>query len=963
MGEYIVNHSNYTIKKRHKSLPDSTIYERDFMSTTNLGGWDSGVLPNENGNFKFVYRTDLNHKRKRKYGDYLVPENGEAWVEGNLPKTFASAVTSETKIVLKPNFNSLLDFAYYGSCTELIKSSIKHIIETFPGELYITNSEYKNGNKTYYLVENPFEIDILTKVYPFTNENQLRYFCASSNKYIVYNQDGKIYSCIDKWEPVKYEGRCISDDWDEFGHAVLFDKSPRGKCVIYKFFLGGRPVYMCDNPKYCGYHIRLIEDEIEKYFNRLEDAERLLLNRDTEPIYTALLDNPHETEHGIDTYKKAFSWPVSHEWNLDIASTSYNNYINSLLNLCEFYDENYTNNIWRMLTHDSIKNMDIDFASPLHPNNDKEDYTAGSGRIEGLMWTFGRQFDELKKAIDNIKSSGNVSYDGNNNVPDYFLSDNLELQGWEVSSSVGTLEQDVYSPSLFIGQKKKYNASDANICFLRNLKLASKDILSRKGTRAGVEAILGLFGLVSYDYAKNQYPYLPPELQEKDNSGNTISWDELTDGQKQKRYDYTLSEYVNVATPKPILNSTMDDGTLWIEHYNMQKGNYPTESGSDGISTVLGLPVKVVELINGENTKMKYIIPWFSNLERYDGDMYFQMYGGWGKMYKKTIANGREIVSDENFTVYDETQSYLNIVNTVEELIRYPYVQLSDGDIFYVYDMTGYDNDSGATNYFILVNKDNSNIIGETGWKNISQYDIDTFTTDGVKVLYLESIIDEHKGNNPHIGKGKYDNGETYLDYFRTLFKDAIEKKNFREESDAFDCSTGELIQDIKDFGFTLEKQEDNVKCWYFIDNYSTNEILHLQEKMKDAVDMANYNDYKIPCGYEEIEKEPVTVGSESTGMFYKTALIPKNYEISGYTNDEAAANSIINVKNLKIEFSGTESMEPDFKNYLYKTIMPYLKQMIPSTTILEVKTVTDDINFACIKTPKIIGFANIDKE
>ena len=31
---------------------------------------------------------------------------------------------------------------------------------------------------------------------------------------------------------------------------------------------------------------------------------------------------------------------------------------------------------------------------------------------------------------------------------------------------------------------------------------------------------------------------------------------------------------------------------------------------------------------------------------------------------------------------------------------------------------------------------------------------------NGYKVIYLESIIETNKGNNPHIGHGYYDNGE-----------------------------------------------------------------------------------------------------------------------------------------------------------------------------------------------------------
>ena len=43
---------------------------------------------------------------------------------------------------------------------------------------------------------------------------------------------------------------------------------------------------------------------------------------------------------------------------------------------------------------------------------------------------------------------------------------------------------------------------------------------------------------------------------------------------------------------------------------------------------------------------------------------------------------------------------------------------------------------------------------------------------NGKKVLYLEEINTNFKGNNPHTGKGKYDFGLSYLLKYKQLFKD-----------------------------------------------------------------------------------------------------------------------------------------------------------------------------------------------
>jgi p-aminobenzoyl-glutamate transporter AbgT len=55
-------------------------------------------------------------------------------------------------------------------------------------------------------------------------------------------------------------------------------------------------------------------------------------------------------------------------------------------------------------------------------------------------------------------------------------------------------------------------------------------------------------------------------------------------------------------------------------------------------------------------------------------------------------------------------------------------------------------------------------------------------------------------------------------------------------------------------------------------------------------------------------------------------------------SNDEAAANSIINVKNLKITFANKYANFEGFRTYLYGVIVPYVTQLIPSTTILNIE-------------------------
>ena len=151
-SEYKITHSNYVLRKRHQSVSGGTVYERDFMTTTNLGQWDSGSIPYGESNFRFVYRPTSNSKK--------APTNLQ-WENWTLEKVNGYEKTSEDEVKLKPNYSSLLDFAYYGSCTELVKSTISKIIRSFPPTLIVGEEHIING-VSYNIVENPFEMDLFT---------------------------------------------------------------------------------------------------------------------------------------------------------------------------------------------------------------------------------------------------------------------------------------------------------------------------------------------------------------------------------------------------------------------------------------------------------------------------------------------------------------------------------------------------------------------------------------------------------------------------------------------------------------------------------------------------------------------------------------------------------------------------------------------------------------------------------
>lgn len=997
-NNYKINRSNYTIRTKHQRLNNGYIYERDYMTTSSPGSWAGDVFSYGENNFKMVRRIPSNGMRKHQYGEWLKGGCGDSAEEGSeywsLNCLGDVTGTTENRIVIKPNYGNISDFAYYGSLTELLKTTVNHIVQNFPAELYVTDNyvEYWDdryeqtkhigdnfsddiveavgvidkliaktpsgpmlddlnecreivsgitSDGTLVRISNPFEIDITTKSLNTLKKegvNLMRYFCESARHYYITNKNSNSsFACPCDWRVLYKTRGCYNG---QLTSIILLSSTFRGNgennvFLVFEYYYNNYS-YLVTYPAYSGYSVRPLDgvdgkdNYFQKFFDGLDDFGNLLLDRGTDPLYTCTIDYPHETEKGLMTYKKSFTWPLAAGgYNLDIDSTVYNEYVNSLISLAEFYDNGYTNNLWNRMTHDSIKNMDQTFTRP-NSTDGHEDYVLGTSRIEGLIQSYGRLFDDIKRAIDNIRYSNNITYNEYNNLPDYFLSDTLGLSGWEVYNSTVNL-----APATANINSKVWDASMANVQFMRNLKLNSKAIFSRKGTKRGLEMVLGLFGLRSYDFARSQYDGLPPTLKY---SGNTF--DSIDRSTQTQMYEYRIDEYVAVASGG---TSCPSGDTLSVENYNKLKYNYEYEGDS-----LQGLPCIMVQ-----TPTIKYIVPWFTNVKELDGNPYFQMYGGWGKMQSKLIKDDIKIYPTEKQGIYDETLKYMGVVKTVANLLDVPIGRLHDGDVYYVYDLSDFEGQYGSaytenvSHFFYLGNREHCDVFGvdtvtgENGWINVSNSEIESRSGDAaMRVLYLDSLIDDVKGNNQHIGYGKYDDGDEYLDYFRHLFKYSVDNSKFSD--DAYTCSDGDLPSGITDVGFNIELQKDNVKCWYFTDDYHNDGI----NIISDGVAVSD----TIP-----------NVGRNNSDTFYKSELNTYDFENSGTRggNLESASYSVINIKKVKIFFEGDYTKGDVFKKYFYASINPYLKQVMPSTTIYELSFLSDNTEETKLKLASAVGITD----
>jgi hypothetical protein len=204
-----------------------------------------------------------------------------------------------------------------------------------------------------------------------------------------------------------------------------------------------------------------------------------------------------------------------------------------------------------------------------------------------------------------------------------------------------------------------------------------------------------------------------------------------------------------------------------------------------------------------------------------------------------------------------------------------------------------------ASHYFILENKNYCYHAGYIdneyskcwGWRNISktEYSDQTqLTFAGKLLLYLESMPSIYEGNNPHIGYGHYDDGESFFSNFTQLLKNKIEDGYY----DFLKCDKPELYEEVENFGFSLNEKESK-------DYLGKIKSLFIEDDENE--------------GYT---KDPATLDIYTI--------------LSEYKN--------LNSKRLTIKFNDATNgrFSDEYKEYITNVVLKYLEPMIPSTTIFE---------------------------
>lgn len=470
MPKYIKSHSNYVLKSFHQLTNDGTIYERDITTIGGVGNFPNGQTPiYRSNNFIITVRDDggiSNQYNRKKWTENKT--SGDVWTIASVNDAMKdNDIQEDTKIVLKQDYYDFRDFCYYGSLAEMFRASVTDIIDRFPGELYgTTNNVYYTkietidgeviedrpilGSSAYTYVVDPFGIDIHSPKVPIDVTNPLKYF--ANGGYSAYTIDG---TAITSWKSEYYYSEKVGKN-----NYIRYTASTDSKTVTsatsntyypckgdkvaeitlnnsddYKIYayLGDDDIIYYLSDKFVGKHIT---PDTNKYWNAFYDEcdnfQKLILNPKTNPKYKAIFSVIKENDYGYYRDFEEFVFPTSEGgYNIDASSYGFNTYTTRLSQIGEFYDEFFTDNLYRSMTHEAIKNFDWTYTRE-YVEGDEEEYVLGGQKMQKALRVFAREFDEILAYINNIKNLNRVTYDERSNLPDYFLTDTVENEGWNV---------------------------------------------------------------------------------------------------------------------------------------------------------------------------------------------------------------------------------------------------------------------------------------------------------------------------------------------------------------------------------------------------------------------------------------------------------------------------------------------------------------------------------------------------
>lgn len=581
---------------------------------------------------------------------------------------------------------------------------------------------------------------------------------------------------------------------------------------IYAIYNSDLQIVYYTYEDYQGYRLHP-KDSLGFYDNFIESLapfEKTLMGVYSHIDKTAQFNILSESDNGITQSTETFVFP-SDLGGYNIASGGFNMtlYLQRLSKIALEYDEKYTDNLYRVATHESLKNFDWTRSFNGHDNDLDNEYVATGEKFKAIINIMGYIFDVEKGYIDCMNYANRITYNFRGNLSSYLLRDALSNDGWEINNiypytltefdgdgnevkgqiwtqliqSANTYKRqfnenvtDLVAPwaikdisqiqecangeyrsvlttvdcddDFYVKDNVAYNViknyysatelaiPDINNEFLRRLKINSHHILRAKGTLTSIESLLSLLGFRN----KKWYDGIVKEYGEE-YASNKFQKDSV-----KFPYDFGITEYSVFG--HPIIEQ-------WDEAHNMYRIDYINScktigyntTEDDGYISYQGLPVAYRDVENqwltptgittdeynndiyldenGEKVKVRKLYPFFDSDSEYDGNMYYQMYGGWENIGPYSFSHDNVLCANSGNALYHETLRNISQVQNLEELVNLPTSNLYENTIYYVnqlttnyaiidgtlYQLNANLNEDGTTTYYFTVTVQNESVI------------------------------------------------------------------------------------------------------------------------------------------------------------------------------------------------------------------------------------------------------------
>jgi hypothetical protein len=405
------------------------------------------------------------------------------------------SIAKELNVIPNYDISQVFNFSLYGSLSKRISVSITKIINYFPASIDVSifkddlTTGFTATNIVYDINDTTFSIDVSRIKNPFGID-----FTKNAPINVSTSEIG-----VSQYRDLTTYFKDYVLDINDIQYPIIFltptDSPTLG---ILKITVSGNP-FVNEVNVANSFIIRpsnFLYDLIIK--SNLDEVEQFILNTLSNPKYTVTFQVPEEKENGeFVIANNSLTWPLDGSWNLDITTENFDNYLNKLQEIADYFDGVKTNLISRFFVADSLKEFDT---------NDR--------RIESLLQIYGRSFDEVKKFIDSLGYMNSVNYVPKNDIPNQLLQNLSKTLGWAdnfdflydkslIDSVFGNGEGFTYS-----AYSRTQTPLELNYVFYRNLVINSFYLFKSKGTRRPIDFLMRLFGIPDAMILFNEHIYL-----------------------------------------------------------------------------------------------------------------------------------------------------------------------------------------------------------------------------------------------------------------------------------------------------------------------------------------------------------------------------------------------------------------------------------------------------------------------